>query len=76
MAKKAIEREPNDLIAYIALTSTCWMAGRKEEARVAAEEILRINPKFSVERYAISQPLKDKVAKDRMLDALRDAGLK
>jgi adenylate cyclase len=76
VAKKAIEREPNDLIAYIALTSTCWMAGRKEEAQIAAREILRINPKFSVERYASTQPLKDKVAKDRMLDALRNAGLK
>ena len=76
LLKKAIEREPNDLIAYIALTSTFEMAGRMDEARAAAKEVLRINPSFSVERYEKMYPMKDKVAKDRIIDALRKAGLK
>jgi len=76
LLKKAIAREPNDLIAYIALTSAFEMAGRMEEARAAAKEILRINPRFSVERYEQTYPFKDKVAKDRIIDALRKAGLK
>jgi tetratricopeptide (TPR) repeat protein len=76
LAKKAIEREPNDLIAYIGLTSTFVMAGRMDEARAAAKEVLRINPSFSVERYEKMLPFKDKTAKDRIIDALRKAGLK
>jgi adenylate cyclase len=76
LLKKAIAREPNDLIAYIALTSAFEMAGSMEEARAAAKEILRINPRFSVERYEQTYPFKDKVAKDRIIDALRKAGLK
>jgi hypothetical protein len=64
------------LIAYIALTSAFEMAGRMEEARAAAKEVLRINPRFSVERYEETLPFKDKVAKDRIIDALRKAGLK
>jgi TolB-like protein/class 3 adenylate cyclase/Tfp pilus assembly protein PilF len=76
LMKKAIEREPNDLIAYLSLTSNFAMAGRMEEARAAAKEVLRINPMFSVERYEKTMPLKDKAAKDRLIDALRKAGLK
>jgi TolB-like protein/Tfp pilus assembly protein PilF len=74
--KKAVSREPNDLIAYTALTSTFGMAGRMEEASAAAKEVLRINPSFSVERYEQTYPFKDKVAKDRIIEALRQAGLK
>jgi adenylate cyclase len=76
LLKKAIASEPNDLIACFALTSTFEMAGRMEEARAAAKEVLRINPNFSVERYEKMLPMKDKVAKDRIIDALRKAGLK
>jgi len=76
LMKKAIEREPNDLIAYIAITSTFVMAGRMDEARAAAKEVLRINPGFSVERYEKTLPFKDKTEKDRVIDALRKAGLK
>ena len=76
LLKKAIEREPNDLIAYLSLTSTFGMAGRMEEARAAAKEVLRINPRFSVERYEKTVPFKDKAAKDQLIDGLRKAGLK
>ena len=76
LQKKATAREPNDLIAYLGLTSTFGMAGRMDEARAAAKEVLRINPSFSVERYEKMLPFKDKAAKDRLIDALRKAGLK
>jgi adenylate cyclase len=76
LLKKAIASEPNDLIASYALTSTFVMAGRMDEARAAAKEVLRIDPSFSVERWEKMYPMKDKVAKDRVADALRKAGLK
>jgi tetratricopeptide (TPR) repeat protein len=73
--KKAIEREPNDVTSQFILAATCMMAGREEEARAAAKEALKINPKFSVERYMKTQPLKDPAARERFAQALRKAGM-
>jgi len=49
--------------------------GREEEARAAAAEILRVNPQFSLERYARTLPFTKPVA-DRIVEDLRKAGLK
>jgi TolB-like protein/Flp pilus assembly protein TadD len=74
--KKAIEREPRDIMSYIVLTSTYSMAGREKEARAAADEVLKINPKFSLEQFAKIHPYKDPATKERYIDSLRKAGLK
>jgi TolB-like protein/Flp pilus assembly protein TadD len=74
--KKAIEREPRDIMSYIVLASTYSMAGREKEAYAAADEVLKINPKFSLERLEKIHPYKELVAKERYFDALRKAGLK
>jgi adenylate cyclase len=76
LQKKAIEREPNDMLAYIVLASSCQLAGREEEARAAAKELLKINPAFSLERLAKTTPHKDREVAERFIDALRKAGLK
>ncbi len=76
LVKKAIEREPRDIISHIILTATYGMAGREEEARVAADEILKINPHFSLERFVKIHPYKDPVMRDRYYNSLRKAGLK
>ncbi len=49
--------------------------GREEEARAAAAELLKVNPKFSLERYAKMLPFTKPVA-DRVIEDLRKAGLK
>jgi adenylate cyclase len=72
---KATQRESDDIIAQIGLASTCSMAGRDEEARGAAREVLRINPKFSVERFMRTMPYKDPAARERVAKALIKAGL-
>jgi adenylate cyclase len=74
--KKAIEREPSDIMSYIVLASTYSMAGREKEARAAADEVLKINPKFSLEQFAKIHPYKDPATKERYIDSLRKAGLK
>jgi adenylate cyclase len=74
--KKAIEREPRDLLSYIVLASTYSMAGLEREAREVAAEVLKINPRFSLEQFAKIHPYKDPVTKDRYIDSLRKAGLK
>jgi len=74
-AKKALQREPNTQFPYIHMAISYIRLGREEEARAAAAEILRINPKFSLERYAKILPFTKPVA-DRIVEDLRKAGLK
>jgi hypothetical protein len=63
------------LIAHVVLTIAYVLDGRDMEARVQAEEVLRIDPKFSVERYAKSLTFMNQAYRDISLAALRKAGL-
>ena len=74
--KKAIQVAPDKILAHITLATTYIWMGREEEARAEAAEILRINPKFSVDYYAKRLPFKDQSVNDRIVAALRKAGLK
>jgi adenylate cyclase len=74
-SKKALQREPNTQFAYIHMAVSYIRLGQEKEARAAAAEILRINPKFSLERYAKMLPFPQPVA-DRIIEDLRKAGLK
>ncbi len=74
-AKRAAEQEPNNLVANVVLTSSLSLAGRDEEARAAAKEILRIAPKFSVSQQQKRSLYKDRTTAKRYFDALRKAGL-
>jgi adenylate cyclase len=66
---------PDHLYAHLGLASTYMDMGLEREARAEAAEVLRINPKFSVERYVKNRPI-DPAAKDRLAELLRKAGLK
>jgi adenylate cyclase len=74
--KKAILQEPNSFMAHIMMAVVYGLSGREEEARAEAPEILRINPKFSLEKMAKSLTYRGKGDCERFLDALRKAGLK
>ena len=50
--------------------------GREKEVRLEAAEVLRINPKFSVDYLAKTLIYKDQSVKDNITNALRKAGLK
>jgi len=52
------------------------MMGREQEARAEAAEVLKLNPKFSVDSYAKRMILKDQSIIDDFINALRKAGLK
>ena len=73
--KKALQREPDFLMAHVFLAACYSSMGRDAEADSAAKEVLRINPRFSVESHAKTLPYKDKADVDRELAALRKAGL-
>jgi adenylate cyclase len=74
-SKKALQREPNTQFAYIHMAVSYIRLGQEKEARAAATEILRINPKFSLERYAKMLPFPQPIA-DLVINDLRKAGLK
>jgi len=74
--KKALNRAPNDVLTHISLAVACSLAGRMDEAQAEAEEVLKINPKFSLENFVETLPHKNKADKDLVIEALRKAGLK
>jgi adenylate cyclase len=74
--KRTLRVEPRDVLAYVILTSTYMRAGREEEGRATAAEILKIDPNFSAERMAATTPWKDPAKNERTLALLRKAGLK
>jgi TolB-like protein/lipoprotein NlpI len=73
---KALVQEPDNFFAHLTLTATYSMQGREDTARVAAAEVLRIDPEFSVEHFAKTLPHIDPANTARFADALRKAGLK
>ena len=75
--KKAIEIRPNIDAIHLDLVATYIHLGREEEARAAAAEVMRINPKFSLEPWAKRIVLyNDQSLQDRYIGSLRKAGLK
>jgi adenylate cyclase len=73
--KKALGISPNYLPAHAFLAASYSSLGRETEAVAAAEEVLRINPKFCLESYAKTLPYKNKSDIERYMAALRKAGL-
>jgi len=76
MYKTVLQRNPDDLSALIGLAAVYSASGREEKARAAAAEVLRIEPKFSLERSAEESMYKNQADTERMIDSLRRAGLK
>ncbi len=74
--QKAIQRSPDSLFAHIVLAAAYGSSGRDEEARAEAAEVLRINPKFSIEYLAKTWPFKNKADIERYVEPLRKVGMK
>jgi adenylate cyclase len=74
--KKAIQRSPDNILAHIFLAACYMMMGREKEAHAEAAEVLRINPKYSLDSFAKNLSYKDQSKNDKIADTLRKAGLK
>jgi adenylate cyclase len=74
-AKRALQAEPNSPLPYVTLAISYIRLEQVEEARAAAAEILRISPKFSLDRFAKVAPYTQKSIQ-QMVEDLRKAGLK
>jgi adenylate cyclase len=73
---QTLENNPNYLYAYMGLTMAYWFTGSEDQARQAARQVLRVNPKFSVDYMEKRSTVRDKELKEKLFDALRKAGLK
>jgi tetratricopeptide (TPR) repeat protein len=72
----AVERDPNYLPAHIRLASLLARSGRMDEAKRAAAEVMRINPRFRVATGPLSlYAIRDRQAMQRIVDGLILAGL-
>ena len=75
--RRIVQKEPNQLTSQLGLVFALMAAGKEDEARAEAARVLRIDPRFSLERYAKTLDYyKDRSVPDKMINALRKAGLK
>jgi TolB-like protein/Tfp pilus assembly protein PilF len=73
---EAIQRNPDYLFAYMGLAAAYNLSGDKDKSNWAAENVLRIKPKFSLAAYEKRSPIKIEKDKKRIISAMRSAGLK
>ncbi len=73
--EEGLKRAPEGMIVHFMATTVYSACGKEKEARKAAKELLRINPKFSAESFAAKLPYKDPKEKEPVVEALRKAGL-
>ena len=61
-------------LAHVALTTVYSLMGREEEARAEAQEVLRIDPKYSLTHFKkTALVFKDKSENDMILNAMTKA---
>jgi len=69
-------KEPDDLLARMMMTVVYSLSGQDEKARAEADEVLRIQPKLSLEKFKKKLTYKREEDRERFLGALRKAGMK
>ena len=74
-AEKAAKRQPRNFYARINLCSVYSLIGRMEEARIEANEVMKLDPKFSLKRLEKTISYKNPEVKKRYIESLRNAGL-
>jgi len=74
--EKGLKRQPDHLISRVIIAAVYGACDREAAARKEATEVLRINPKFTVESFMGKTPYKNPSDRDRVVQGLRKAGLK
>jgi len=78
VSSKAIQRFPPNYLVYVQYSISTSLLGRTEEARASVNELLRLNPQFSIEQFKAFMSrigMKDQTAVEKFVEALRKAGL-
>jgi len=71
--ESGIQRNPDHFFAHLNLSACYILADREKEARAEAKEVLRINPNFSIDKFAKTLQLKNQEEKKKLIGALRKA---
>ena len=75
LAKKALRGNPDQLTPYLTFAASYSSLNRTEEASKAVEKILRIHPRFTLERHSNTVPFQNQEKLNEYINALRKAGL-
>ncbi|MBS1236925.1 MAG: guanylyl cyclase, partial [Deltaproteobacteria bacterium] len=75
ITRQELSRSPNNVLAHARLVWALSAMGRDEEAGAAAQNLLRIDPKFSARRLTSSLTFKDPSIAPRYLEHMLKAGL-
>lgn len=73
--RRAVEMNPAFLEAHVMLAGAWSLIGDQDEAEWKAEEVLTLDPDFSVETWLANEPLVDPTYIDTLSKALSKAGL-
>ena len=74
-AHEALALAPDSVDARIVLVASLVETGRVDAAKAAAQEILSIDPRFTLARFSSSQPYREAAVVEGLLAALRSSGL-
>jgi adenylate cyclase len=75
LLREFTSRRPNIQLTHLWLAAVYAKLGQHEEAREEAAEVLRINPRFTIEGWKRLAVFKDPKDVDHHIDGLRKAGL-
>ena len=73
---QANHRSSDNLFVWQGLATAYILSGREEEARAAAANVIKIDPKFSLDYFSKMLPYKNQTDLECEINALREAGLK
>ncbi len=74
--EKALKIRQNLWSAILFLIAAQVYTGQEDKAQARVKELLRLQPKFSIEGYLKNAPFEDEALKERLFNAWRKAGLK
>jgi adenylate cyclase len=75
VCEKGLKHQPDHLVSRVIIAAVYGSCGREKEALKEGSEVLRINPKFTVESFMRNTPYKNPSDRDRVAQGLRQAGL-
>jgi TolB-like protein/class 3 adenylate cyclase/tetratricopeptide (TPR) repeat protein len=78
MYRKAIQKNPQVYLGHLGYAISAGLLGRTEEASGAVKELLRVNPRYSIEQFrefSSRVGIRDQAAVEKYSGALRKAGL-
>jgi len=74
-ARASLQLRPDDIDPLLILAASSIARGQPDEARETAARIRDLDPSFSLDAYAATQPYRDPGDLERLLERLRAAGL-